>query len=54
MPALKGPTFDKMGSFPVKVRSCCLVDFSGKEDQPQEQAVNIGTKNVLNDEPSCK
>lgn len=39
----------------VKVReSCCLVDFSGKEDHPQDQAINIGTENGLNDEPSCK
>lgn len=51
--SLKGHLFGKMGSFPVKL-SFCLVDFSGKEDQPQDQAANIGTKNVLNDEPSCK
>lgn len=34
--------------------SCCLVDFGAKEDQPQDQAINVGTKNGLNDESSCK
>lgn len=53
--AVKGHVSGKMGRVPVKVSgSCRLVDFSGKEDQPQDQAINIGTKNGLNDEPSCK
>ena len=52
---MKGLISGKMGRVPRKVSgSCCLVDFSGKEDQPQDQVINTGTKNGLNDEPSCK
>lgn len=52
---MKGQVSGKKERDSCKVSgSCCLVDFGGKEDQPQDQAINVGTKNGLNDESSCK
>lgn len=35
----------KKGRVPVNVSgSCCPVDFSGKEEQSQDQAINTGNK----------
>jgi len=52
---IKGHISGKMGRVAAKVSgSSCLVNCSGKEDHPQDQAINTGTENGLNDEPCCK